>query len=102
MKETEILARNVKRYRQDKGLTQSDLATKVGLTKDYISRIEKAKQPNVGLKYLILIHRELGIEMEELFMEEAKFIKLVLSNQNVQSLEKILAEVTRRLEKKEE
>ena len=102
MKETEILGKNIKRYRQFKGLTQSGLAKKVGLNKDTISNIELGKQENPGLKYLILIHRELDISMEELFMEEARFIKFVLSDQNMQSLERILAEITRRSAKKEE
>jgi len=102
MDEKKILGKNVRRYRQLKGLTQGELAKKVGLTKDTISKIELGKQENVGSKHLISICRELDISMEELFMEEARFIKIVLSDQNVQSLEKIFAEIIKRLPKKEE
>ena len=104
MDEREILGKNVRKYRQLKGLTQGDLAKKVGLTKDTISKIELGKQKNPGLKHLILIHRELGIEMEELFMEDpaTKIIKLVFSKQNVESIERIFNEIIKRLEKKEE
>lgn len=104
MKETEILGKNIRRYRQFKGLTQTDLAKKVGLDKDAISKIELGERKNPGLKHLILIHRELDVSMEELFMEDptTKFIKLVLSDQNIQSIERIFNEITRRLAKKEE
>ena len=97
MKEMEILGKNVKRYRQFKGLTQEDLATKVGLTKDTISKIELGKQENVGSKHLISISRELNVELEQLVMAdpEARSIKFVLSDENVRNLEKLFTEVIR-------
>ena len=95
MDEKEILGKNLKRSRQLKGLTQKALAAKVGLTKDTISKIESGKQENVGLKYLILICRELDVGLKQLFMEdpEARFIKFVLSDENVRSLEKFFTEI---------
>ena len=103
MEKRKILGENIRRYRQFKGLKQEDLAKKVGLTNYTISNIELGKQPNVGLKYLILIHKELGVGMVELFMEdpEARFIKLVISDENVQSLKPLFAEIIRILAKKE-
>ena len=97
MKELEILGRNIRRYRQVKGLRQGDLAKKVVLAKDTISMIESGKQKNVGLKYLILICRELDVGLEQLFMEdpEARFIKFVLSDENVRSLGKFFTEIIR-------
>lgn len=68
-----IFGRNLKRYRQFRGLTQDDLAAKVGLSKDTISKIEIAKQPNVGLTYVILICQELDVKIEELFIKDPKF-----------------------------
>ena len=44
MSEREILAKNLRRYRQVKGLTQKDLAEKVSIAKDTISQIELGKQ----------------------------------------------------------
>jgi len=67
IKEVLVLAQNLKRHRQSKGLTQKELGLKVGLTKDTISMLELGKQENIGLKYLIMIRRELGIGMEKLF-----------------------------------
>jgi len=91
MYDLKILGRNVKRSRQLKGLTQEELAKKVGLTKDTISKIERAKQENIGMRYLILIQEELDIAMEELFMvdPEARIIKLVISDKNFENLERL-------------
>jgi len=95
MDEKKILGKNIKRLRQVKGLTQKDLAKKVGLTKDTISKIERGEQENVGSKYLISICRELNVTMEELFMEhpEEKVIKIVFSKQNIRSVERIISEI---------
>lgn len=67
-----IFGRNLKRYRQWRGLTQQELAAKVGLGKDTISRIELAKQENVGFKYVILICKELDVKVEKLFTRDPK------------------------------
>lgn len=91
MYDLRILGQNLKRYRQFCGLTQEELAKKVGLTKDTISKIELGKQKNPGLKYLAAISQELDLNLAELFMAdpEEKVIKLVISDQNFQALEKL-------------
>jgi len=97
MKEKETLAFNLKRLSQVKGLTQKEMAKKVGLTKDTISKIELGKQENVGLKYLISICRELDVSIEELFMENANYIplKIVVSDENVRILKNMFGEFKR-------
>ena len=91
MYDLKILGRNIKGARQLKGLTQKELAKKVGLTSDTISKIERGKQENIGMRYLILIQEELDVAMEELFMvdSEARVIKLVISDKNFENLEKL-------------
>lgn len=91
MNEIKILAFNLKRHRQFKGLKQEDLAKKVGLTKYTISNIELGKQENVGLKYLISICRELDVGLEELFMKnpDSFSLKLVISDKNFQALKRL-------------
>jgi len=86
-----ILGRNIMKSRQLKGLTQKELAKKVGLTSDTISKIERGKQENIGMRYLILIQGELDVAMEELFMvdPEAKVMKLVISDKNFENLERL-------------
>jgi len=88
MSEKETLAFNLKRLRQFKGLTQEDLAKKIGLTKDTISKIELGKQENVGFKYLTSICRELDVGLEEMFMDGPNYIplKIVVSDKNVETL----------------
>ncbi|MBA7611828.1 hypothetical protein ES703_19059 [subsurface metagenome] len=92
MEEREILAKNVKRYREFKGLKQKELAVKVGLTSDTISKIETAKQENIGSKYLTAICRELDISMEELFMEDPHRLRIdiVVSDKNIEVVKAII------------
>ena len=100
-KEDLVLAQNLKRLRQLKGLTQEELGLKVGLTKETISKLELGKQENIGLKYLILICRELEISMEELFIKEFKYIplKLVISDENVGTIRALLKQLAYALSK---
>lgn len=88
MKEKQALAFNLKRLRQFKGLTQEDLAKKIGLTKDTICKLETGKQENIGMKFLTAICRELDISIEELFMEDPKKIRLdlIVSDKNVDTV----------------
>jgi len=88
MKERQTLGFNLKHLRQVKGLKQSDLAAKVGLSKDTISKLEAGRQENIGMKYLTAICRELDISIEELFMEDPKKIRLdlIVSDKNVDTV----------------
>ena len=47
----DIVRKNIKKYRKLKGLTQQDLADKIGVSMHYISQIESAN-PN---KYFTLV-----------------------------------------------
>ena len=95
MGEKENLAQNLKRHRQSRGLTQEELGRKVGLTKDTISKLELAKQENIGFKYLTLICQELDISMEELFIEDFKYVpfKLVISDENFETIRALLKNI---------
>ena len=56
-----LIQSNIKKYRNDKHVTQEHLAEAVGLTTDYISLIEREKRIP-SLKTLILIAKALEIE----------------------------------------
>ena len=101
MSEKEILAQNLKHHRQSKGFTQEELGQKVGLTKDTISKLELAKQENIGFKYLTLICRELDVSMEELFIEDSKHVpfKLVISDENFETMKALLKNISYALSK---
>lgn len=60
---------NLKRFRQLKGLTQEQLAQKVGVRRETIMRLEKA-QYNPSLKLAIDISRAVEAPIEEIFVFE--------------------------------
>ena len=63
-----MIARNVKKYRKLKNMTQKDLAIKCGLSYSYIRRIEgRNTSKSFSLHTLYLIARALDIEVLELF-----------------------------------
>ena len=57
----------LKQYRQQKELTQEQLAAKVGVRRETIMRLEKA-QYNPSLKLAIDISRAVGAPIEEIFL----------------------------------
>ena len=92
MTEWEILAKNIRKYRQRKGLLQTDLAAKVGLSSDSISKIELGKERNIGFKYLVAICRELDAPIEELLLESPRWLtlRIVASEKNIKVVEAII------------
>lgn len=100
--EMKILGNNIKRYRHLKGLEQGELAKRIDISKDYLSRVERGLQPNFGTQYLIRICRELDVELCQFFMEdpESLSIKFIVSDQNLRSLEKVLDKITERADVK--
>lgn len=59
---------NLKFYRKNKNLTQSELAEQVGVTKDYISMIERGKK-NPGIFLAKRIALILNSTIDEIFFE---------------------------------
>ena len=56
---------HLKKYRQQVGLTQEQLAEKVGVRRETIMRLEKA-QYNPSLKLAVDISRVVGVPIEEI------------------------------------
>lgn len=65
----------LKQYRQQKGLTQEQLALQVGVRRETIMRLEKA-QYNPSLKLAIDISRAVEAPIEELFIFEEANTKI--------------------------
>ncbi len=61
-----IVQKNIKKFREIKGLTQNKLSEATGISADYISEIERGKK-NPSLKRLILIAEALEVDIRELF-----------------------------------
>lgn len=60
------LAKNLKKARNDRGITQEELAYKTGLTLSQIARIETAKI-NTTVSTIHVILQALGADANELF-----------------------------------
>ncbi len=50
----------IRHYRKEAGLTQAELADKVGLTREYLSRLEQGHESE-QLRRVVAILRELGV-----------------------------------------
>ncbi len=64
----DIIRYNIKRLREEAGLTQQQLADKVGITMNYIAKIESKKmQRGFTIISLGRIADALGLDIRELF-----------------------------------
>jgi transcriptional regulator with XRE-family HTH domain len=64
------VARNIRRLRQERGLTQDELAVRIRITRNYVGMIERQESsPTVAI--LERIAKALGIEPARLFDEKA-------------------------------
>lgn len=68
---------NVAHYRKLRGLTQDDLADKVGVSQPHISRIEKGDD-GVPLSLFKTIADALGVKLYDLFSEEMAGAEVIL------------------------
>lgn len=61
----DVLARNLKRYRLARGLSQEELAHRAGIDRTYISSLERSVYA-AGIDVVDRLARELGLEAAEL------------------------------------
>lgn len=61
------LGKQLKSIRKEKGLTQEDLADKVGIHPTYVGKLELGKC-NPSTKMLFRISRGLGVKLYDLFV----------------------------------
>lgn len=64
------LGRRLKTYRHQAGLSQYQLASKAGISSDYVSRIERHKVINVGIRKLESLAEALQIDVRELLASD--------------------------------
>jgi len=100
MTDVQVLGTNIRRFRLLKGMTQKELASKIELSADYFSKIERAKTTNIGVKYLIRICEQLDIQLYQLFLEDPEElnIKFVVGKENLKSLERVLDKINERVD----
>lgn len=66
----EIVSKNIKKQRQQKGLTQEQLAQKMSYSTQFISNIESKNHQTFSLGTLWRLALVLNIDIAELFKEE--------------------------------
>ena len=67
----EVFARNLRKYRQAKGLSQETLAHEAGIDRTYISALERS-QYSASITTLDKLATILGVEAAELLRRPAK------------------------------
>ena len=95
MNEREALGKNLKRYREFKGLSRKDLADKIKVSDTTIARLERGEErytKNFGLSYLLKICKILDTTMEELFMKDSDLLSLrfIISDHNIATLKEVV------------
>lgn len=95
MNEREVLGKNVKKYREFKGMSKETLAKNIGLKgKRTIERLERGDKlaRNFGLNHLFDICENLDVTLEELVMRDSNLLSLrfVISEHNVNTLKEIV------------
>jgi len=60
--------KKVKSFREEKGISQEELAFETGLHRTYISDVERGKR-SISLKNIEKLANSLGVEIYELFKE---------------------------------
>ena len=68
MSSLKILGENIKKYREANGLRQIDLAVALGLSGEYICRVERG-QKYMSLRKLFQLADILNVEIEKLFIQ---------------------------------
>ncbi len=71
MKLRQVVARNLRVLRKQKGLSQEELAFQAGINRNYVGQIEREeKSPTVDM--VEKLAAALGVKPEELFFQQAK------------------------------
>ena len=66
----DIIRRNIKKYRKERGMTSSDLAELVDLSHDFIRQIESEKTAyNFSVDTFYKISVALGVKLDDLIQE---------------------------------
>lgn len=63
-----VLGRNLRRYRESKGLSQEDLADTLGLHRTYVGGLERGER-NLTLKSLERLSESISVDPLELLQE---------------------------------
>lgn len=66
----ELVEYNVKKYREEKNISQKELSIMIGKTEDFIENLENGKYTKaLNFRTLFLISQAVGIDIQDLFIE---------------------------------
>ena len=97
-----LLGNTIRQARIDNGLSQEELAEKIGVTPTHIKHIESGhRQPSINVLYMLV--KELNISLDNLFFkgienEKINKINILLSNCTEQQL-KLIEEIITSIKK---
>jgi transcriptional regulator with XRE-family HTH domain len=61
--DSHIVGNRVKTFRENLGLTQSQLSERAGIHKNTLFKVESGENPQVGMETLSMIARALGVDV---------------------------------------
>lgn len=68
----QLIGKNIQKYRQAKGLTQAQLADKVFMSSNFISKLESNTEQSISIDSMLIIARSLEIDIRNLFDDVEK------------------------------
>ena len=77
-KDRELFRSILKKYRQEVGLTQSELAEKLGMHQSYVSKVENGER-KVDVVEFLLIAQTMGVDPHVLVAEQIRKSSLKLN-----------------------
>jgi transcriptional regulator with XRE-family HTH domain len=66
------LGRTLQKLREARGLTQAEIARKVGVTQTYIAKLEGGDKANPSLSVLTNLSRALNVELADLLHTKSR------------------------------
>mgnify|MGYP000939216863 CR=1 FL=1 len=72
----DLISKNIRKLRMEKGITQIQLSKMIGSTNDYISKLERGLRKNPSSQMLGKIANALGVSMDRLYKEDDKELSL--------------------------
>jgi len=62
----ELLAKNIKKYRKEKNLSQNELAERLNISREHLAKLETTKRC-ISLKLLFKLSDTLNVSLRDLF-----------------------------------
>jgi transcriptional regulator with XRE-family HTH domain len=90
-----LVGERIRRLRDDAGLTQEDLAKKVGLKRTSITNVERGRQ-RLPLHQMVMIADQLGAELRDLVPARAELAEGAKVPVRVGDIEKVVPPITAR------